>query len=147
MHRRSVRIDYGVVETNGDGTLDIIVAQGNGLYVYDHSGALRPGWPVMSARNFQSPAVGDITGDGVPEIVAHEQTGLLVRPGSVPELASGIDRLLSDEARRAAMGRAGRERVEQMFTAPEMARRVESVWERVYSRWCRGADGRAPLAR
>jgi hypothetical protein len=59
-----------LADLDGDGKLDIIVAQGTSLFVYDHTGAVRPGWPIVAPQSFQAPAVGDITGNGIPEIIA-----------------------------------------------------------------------------
>jgi glycosyltransferase involved in cell wall biosynthesis len=70
----------------------------------------------------------------VPEIVVDGETGLLVPPGDAAALARGIERLLHDESLRRAMGRRGRARVESMFTAEEMARRVEAVYDELLSR-------------
>jgi glycosyltransferase involved in cell wall biosynthesis len=52
---------------------------------------------------------------GIPELVAHEQTGLLVPPGDRSALADALHRLIRDPALRARYGQAGRERVEQDF--------------------------------
>lgn len=53
---------------------------------------------------------------GLPEVVADRVTGLLVQPGSVPELVEAIQRLFSDHGLARAMGFAGRERVLRDFT-------------------------------
>ena len=53
---------------------------------------------------------------GLPEVVEHEKTGLLVPPGDSTALADAIIRLLEDENLRRSMGQAGRERVLQHFT-------------------------------
>jgi len=48
---------------------------------------------------------------GVPELVDHEVSGLIVAPGDVAGLRDAILRLAVDPAGRARMGQAGRERV------------------------------------
>ena len=45
---------------------------------------------------------------GIPEVVHQELNGLLVTPGSAPELAEAMDRLLRDPVLAATLGRAGR---------------------------------------
>ena len=52
---------------------------------------------------------------GVPELVDHERTGLLVPPARADLLAGALERLLIDPDLRRAMGRAGRRRVEQDY--------------------------------
>lgn len=69
----------------------------------------------------------------VPEIVVDGETGLLVPPGDVAALARSIEYLLDNEPLRDAMGQKGRARVEAMFTAEEMARRVETVYDELLS--------------
>jgi len=67
----------------------------------------------------------------LPEIVLNMETGLLVTPEDEATLAEAILILLRDPARRQAMGRAGRARVEARFTAERMAAEVEAVWQEV----------------
>jgi len=72
----------------------------------------------------------------LPEIVADGETGLLVPPGDEAGLAEAVVALLRDPARRAAMGRAGRQRVKASFSARETAQHVAQVYEELLSR-CR----------
>ena len=53
--------------------------------------------------------VGSAVG-GIPEVVSDGQTGLLVPPDDPEALAAGLNALVGDPDRAAAMGRAGRER-------------------------------------
>jgi glycosyltransferase involved in cell wall biosynthesis len=48
-------------------------------------------------------------------IVADGETGILVEPRSAAALAAGLEQLLADPARRKAMGRAARARVDAVF--------------------------------
>ena len=52
---------------------------------------------------------------GIPELIEHGQTGLLVASEEPEELAAAIESLLRDPARRRALGEAGRQRVAQKF--------------------------------
>ncbi len=52
---------------------------------------------------------------GVSELVQDGVSGFIVPPGDVDTLALRLDRLLSDPALCAAMGKAGRARVEAEF--------------------------------
>jgi hypothetical protein len=66
-----------LAELDGDGKLDVIVATHGDefddsatVYVFDHFGNPRPGWPQKYESFFySSPVVGDIDGDGEVEIV------------------------------------------------------------------------------
>lgn len=55
------------------------------------------------------------TVSGGPEIVEDGVTGHLCPPGDAPALARALDAALTDPARAAAMGRAGRARAERLF--------------------------------
>jgi glycosyltransferase involved in cell wall biosynthesis len=52
---------------------------------------------------------------GIPELVVHGQTGLLVPPNDSEALADAIERLASDADVRGAFGAAGRRRIEERF--------------------------------
>lgn len=52
---------------------------------------------------------------GIPELVRHEETGLLVSPNAPGELAQAIDRTLSHRLRALEMAREGRVLVEERF--------------------------------
>ena len=65
---------------------------------------------------------------GLPEIVDDGATGVLVAPGDEAALAAAIVDLLRDPARRAAMGQAGRRRVEREFSIDQMVRGTVEVY-------------------
>jgi glycosyltransferase involved in cell wall biosynthesis len=68
----------------------------------------------------------------IPEVVGPE--GLcaeVVTPGDVGELKAAIEGLLDDPERRAAMGAAGRQRVEEMFSWRAVAATVATAYEEV----------------
>ncbi len=65
---------------------------------------------------------------GVPEIVLHGETGLLVPPEDVGAFAESMVSLLQDPERAAALGRAGRQRVEAHFTTEQYVRQVQEVY-------------------
>lgn len=66
---------------------------------------------------------------GLPEIVRHGQTGLLVdlRPEA---LAEAIDYLLTNSDAREQMGALGRRLVDEKFSVTEMVRQMEGVYQR-----------------
>jgi glycosyltransferase involved in cell wall biosynthesis len=57
------------------------------------------GTSIMDAQAAGVPVVATRTG-GIPDIVAHGRTGLLVPPGDSAALAAAMERMLDDEAIR-----------------------------------------------
>ncbi|MBS2025128.1 MAG: glycosyltransferase, partial [Deltaproteobacteria bacterium] len=57
------------------------------------------------------------------------QSGFLATPGDASSLARHLVTLLSDPALRARMGRHGRARVLDQFTARRMAERTEAIYD------------------
>jgi glycogen synthase len=92
--------------------------------------AMACGVPVVATR------VG-----GIPEVVVHGRTGLLVDvpaegrtdddPAVAQALAAAINELVADPARRTAMGEAGRERAIDQFSWGGVANRTLAVYEAV----------------
>jgi len=72
--------------------------------------AMASGLPVVSTRVA-----------GVPEMVVHDVTGLLVAPGDPRQLGEQLYRLAVDPDLRLRLGQAGRARVQQMFSLPRTA--------------------------
>jgi hypothetical protein len=72
---------------------------------------------------------------GIPEVVEHGTTGLLVPPGDSAELASAVIRIAGDPALRNAMGQAGLRRYQDRFSAGVMARRTIAMYEHVVAGW------------
>src|SRR5262245_54891576 len=82
---------------------------------------------------------------GIPEVVAHGETGLLVpfAPASdadpapadpaayAADLGAALTAVLDDDSPRAAMGKAGRQRVIDHFSWSSIARRVLDLYHRV----------------
>jgi glycosyltransferase involved in cell wall biosynthesis len=91
-----------------------------GLVITEAMGA---GRPVIATR-----------AGGVVDIVQHEQTGLLVAPGSDEEMAEAIVRLAGDRALAARLGQAAQRRVREAFSMPRNAEEVAAVYERVLKR-------------
>jgi glycosyltransferase involved in cell wall biosynthesis len=63
---------------------------------------------------------------GGPEIVRHEETGLLVPPSDPAALAAGVISLLRDRARRERLAEAGRALVLQHFDKDATNRSMEA---------------------
>jgi glycosyltransferase involved in cell wall biosynthesis len=85
---------------------------------------------ILEAMAASRPAVATKVG-GNPDTVEDGVTGLLVPPRSPERLAESIGSLLADPARARALGAAGRARVERLFSAHAMARRLEDLYAAV----------------
>lgn len=68
---------------------------------------------------------------GTAELVVDQETGLLVPPGEPAPLAEALLGLLESPERAAAMGRRGRQRVEEHFSMEAMVRRNEELYRRL----------------
>jgi glycosyltransferase involved in cell wall biosynthesis len=74
-------------------------------------------------------AVVSTTVSGIPELVEHGVSGLLVPPNDARALAGAIRELLSDPMRARRMGELGREKVRAEFTLSECVRRLNARLE------------------
>src|SRR5262249_19567304 len=52
---------------------------------------------------------------GIPELVVHGETGMLVSPGDTSALSQSLEQLLREPELRLRYGRAGRAQIEQHF--------------------------------
>ncbi len=82
--------------------------------------AMATGLPVVASRV-----------EGVPLAVAHRQTGLLVDPGSVSQLARAIEEIISGEVDYVALSRGARLRHSESFSDEKMAAGVAAVYRDV----------------
>ncbi len=64
------------------------------------------GLALQEAMFTGCPSIGTRVG-GIPELIDHERTGLLVPAGDVPAMARALERLIADNALRERFGRAG----------------------------------------
>jgi glycosyltransferase involved in cell wall biosynthesis len=105
--------------------IDLALASAFGLIVasrweassYAALDAMAAGLPVVATRV-----------DGVEDIVAHNETGLLVAPANPLALGRQIDELLRDRARARAFGLAGRARVAREFSLERMISRTLAAY-------------------
>jgi glycosyltransferase involved in cell wall biosynthesis len=91
---------------------------------------------LMEAMAAGVPAVATSVG-GIPEIVAHTITGLVLAPNDLTKLSAAVGELLDDPNRRKAMGEASRARADlwSVETASrEMASYLGQVVENLHSR-------------
>ena len=67
---------------------------------------------------------------GIPEIIEHEKSGLLVEPGDDAALAAAIERILTDAPLAARLSAGGRRRAEERFDAARNGERLLALLER-----------------
>jgi glycosyltransferase involved in cell wall biosynthesis len=79
---------------------------------------------MNSSRAIVATAVG-----GNVEVVEDGRTGLLVPPGDAGALAHAILRLADDDELRNAMGKAGQRRLATHFSADEVIRKTDALYE------------------
>ncbi|MRR09820.1 T9SS type A sorting domain-containing protein [bacterium] len=66
-----VSSSVAIADVNRDRKLEIVACNKKGIYVLNAGGGVLPGWPVMhDGIAIASPAIGDIDGNGYPDIVA-----------------------------------------------------------------------------
>jgi starch synthase len=68
---------------------------------------------------------------GLPEVVEHDRTGLVVPKGDPDALATALDTLLADPDKRRSMGKLGRARALERFDWDCTAQRFEGVYSSV----------------
>ena len=66
---------------------------------------------------------------GVPEVIAHERTGLLVTPGSTNEFASSVDKLLDSQSIREEIGTAARSQIVKNNSIETTARKYLNLYQ------------------
>jgi glycosyltransferase involved in cell wall biosynthesis len=65
----------------------------------------------------------------IPEVVEHQQTGLLVAPKHVEQLETAIESLIVDRPLRKHMGLLGEDRLEQVFSVHKMVEQTIQVYQ------------------
>jgi glycogen(starch) synthase len=109
--------DYDVLQAYADADIFCVPSrfESFGLIYLE---AIRSDLPVVAC------AVG-----GVPELVEHDVTGLLIEPDNVSALIEALDRLILDCELRVRMGQAGRRRFLEQFTAERMVERTLALYQ------------------
>jgi glycosyltransferase involved in cell wall biosynthesis len=84
--------------------------------------------PAVEAMACATPLIAT-SGGALPEVVGTDgKTAVLVAPGDPAELADALGALLDDDARRVAIGAAGRRRVETSYTWRAVAEAMVEVY-------------------
>ncbi|MGQ0810829.1 MAG: glycosyltransferase, partial [Nitrospiraceae bacterium] len=91
--------------------------------------SLNEGIPMalLEAMAAARPIVASRVG-GIPEVVEHSISGLLVAPGMDQELAKGCQSMMENPELARCLGAAGRQRVEKEFASAMMADKVAKLY-------------------
>jgi glycosyltransferase involved in cell wall biosynthesis len=84
---------------------------------------------------------------GVPRLVRHGETGLLVEPGNVEGMATAITHLFENPGSRAALAALGRETVEKNYSFAVRMDRIRSLYDGLLGVQRPTEPNRADLAR
>jgi glycosyltransferase involved in cell wall biosynthesis len=85
---------------------------------------------LLEAMAMGKPVVATRVG-GIPDLVEHGANGLLVSPGDVTGLREAITRILRDKGLAERMGREGRKRVTDRFSADRMVSEIGAVYREI----------------
>jgi glycosyltransferase involved in cell wall biosynthesis len=104
--------------------------------------SLREGLPnvLLEAMALEVPVVATRVA-GVPRLVRHEENGLLIEPGSSPDLAGALARLLRDSALSRRFGRAGRATVEAEYSFAVRMQKIAAIYDDLLGRTTFPSDG------
>jgi glycosyltransferase involved in cell wall biosynthesis len=81
----------------------------------------------------EAPTIGTAAGP-IPEVIRHEQTGLLVPPADPEALAAAMLRLIEDPALARKLAAAGRQLVLDAFTTEQTVDRIDAVYRELAQR-------------
>lgn len=83
---------------------------------------------ILEAMLCHKPVV-STTIAGIPEMVVHDETGLLVKPNDSNALAAALEKIIHNAALRQTMGNAGRERLAALFSTKKSASELISFFK------------------
>jgi glycosyltransferase involved in cell wall biosynthesis len=84
---------------------------------------------LMEGMAMALPAV-STTLSGIPELIEHNQNGLLIPPNDAPALAGALARLISDRALRQRLGEAGRAKIVAEYDIEKNSRQLLDIFQR-----------------
>jgi phosphatidyl-myo-inositol alpha-mannosyltransferase len=119
-------IDVLGIVTNEERDRELASAK---LFVSPALGGESFGMVLVEALAMATPVVASNI-PGFADVVAPD-TAVLVPPGDEAALTDAVVGLLGDEDRRVVMGRAGRRLAEEHYAWPDIAARLEQIYERV----------------
>ena len=82
---------------------------------------------LLEAMAMEKPVVASRVG-GIPDLVKDNVNGLLITPGDVKGLADALKKLLNDKRLANIMGRDGRKRITDKYSADAMVRSISNIY-------------------
>ncbi|RJQ60349.1 MAG: glycosyltransferase family 1 protein [Desulfobacteraceae bacterium] len=86
---------------------------------------------LLEAMAMEKPVVGTRVG-GIPDLIDDGVNGFLIEPANVMQLSSSILRILNDKDLARQMGRAGRKKIQAVYSAEYMVRAIDDVYRRLF---------------
>lgn len=87
-------------------------------------------YALLEAMAAKLPIVATTVG-GIPEVIEHGRSGLLVPPGRADALSAALHELLGDRQRWSRIGTAARERIDRRFHQRDSARDTVAVYRQM----------------
>ncbi len=87
---------------------------------------------ILEAMCFSCPSVATGVG-GIPEVVEDNVTGILAPFGDCAAMASAVEALIGDPARRSAMGASAQQCARELFAAETIVPKYEALYRRICS--------------
>jgi glycosyltransferase involved in cell wall biosynthesis len=91
------------------------------------------GTSLLAAMSYEVPSVA-FECCAFREIIENEKSGLLVEPGNVEGIVEAASRLLKDKEFARSIGRAGRQRIGEIFSCDHMVEEMKKVYREVCQR-------------
>jgi glycosyltransferase involved in cell wall biosynthesis len=88
---------------------------------------------ITQAMAMGVPVVAAATG-GIPEVVQHDVTGLLVQANDVNMLANNLLKLIDDDVLRTRLGRKGRELIVRSYSIESMIDKIEDMYGNLWKK-------------
>jgi N-acetyl-alpha-D-glucosaminyl L-malate synthase BshA len=88
------------------------------------------GLSILEAMTFACPSLAWRVG-GIPEVIEHGVSGILLPFGDIPALAAAVEDLIANPTRRHEMGLAAQRRARDLFSADRIVPQYQSLYHRV----------------
>jgi N-acetyl-alpha-D-glucosaminyl L-malate synthase BshA len=117
-----------IVKEHAAAVEDFLPASDAGLYTSENESF---GLSILETMFFGKPVVAFRIG-GIPEVAG--DAACLATFGDIPAMASALDHLISEPETARQMGKRGRKRAEELFTAGHIVPQYEALYRRVLGR-------------